>query len=115
MYGKIITKRIGTNMGTNEEKLLQYQKLWNEFEDLLEKENLNLSSFAKKWEKWHIDENSDYKKFYNYIKQKKKNLKILKNAPQSNTILQMEEYIKFLNNKRVTFEALDDEKFGNLF
>lgn len=102
-------------MGTKEEKLKRYKNLWLIFEETLDKEDLNLSSFSKKWERHHNDEDSDYKKFYHRIKKQKYQLKALKNAPQDNTVLQIEEYIKFLNEDFTAEEIRYDETYEHWF
>jgi len=91
-------------------KLVKYKKLWDKFEELLKKKEFNLSSFSKEWQKYHDDEGSDYVKFYRRIKKQKADLEKLQRAPQGNTIIQVEEYIKFLDNEHFTQELLDDER-----
>ena len=111
----IIEFDIGTSMGTKELNLEKYRKLWKTFEDLLEKEGLNLSSFAKKWEKYSdSSEENDYNKFYDKLKtqHRRKNTLIRVNA---NSIAQLKEYIKFLNQDYFTQELLDDEKPSSWF
>ena len=95
-------------MGTNKTKIEKYLDLWKEFDDLLEKKNMTLSSFSKKWEEYHDNEESDYKKFYDNLKTMKKRSK--KNKPFQNTINKLESYISFINDEYVKITILDDEK-----
>ncbi len=101
-----------TDMDTKMEK---YQKLWERFEILLKKENLNLSSFSKKWEKYHEGSENDSEKIYHRIKKQKNQLKALKRAPQQRTIDQIKDYIKFLDAEYIDQELLEDESYEHWF
>lgn len=102
-------------MGTKEDNLQIYKNLWLEFDNILEQKGLNLSSFAKLWEASHVeDESADYKKFYGKLKKQKERREGLKLVFTS-TLEQLHNYMEFLDEKRVIFKVLDDEKFGNLF
>ena len=109
----IIEFVIGTNMGTKESNLERYQNLWNMFESLLEKEGLNLSSFSKKWD-LHTNSFEDYHKFYDKLKTQKQRKDSLSRV-NTNSIVQLEKYIKFLNKGFFTQELLDDEKPNSWF
>lgn len=103
-------------MVTQDKNLERYLNLWNIFENLLEKKSLNLSSFAKKWQKESDsgDLSSDYKTFYAQLK-KKKSRKNSIMFVRNDTISQIENYIKFLDSEFVTEELRDDEKFEHWF
>lgn len=96
-------------------KIQEYQKLWKRFEILLQKEHLNLSSFSKKWERYNEGSENDYKKMYRKIKKQKSQLKALKRAPQQRTIDQIKDYIKFLDDKYIDQELLEDESYEHWF
>lgn len=96
-------------------KMQEYQKLWERFEILLKKENLKLSSFSKKWEKYHEGSENDFEKIYHRIKKQKNQLKALKRAPQQRTIDQIKDYIKFLDDEYFEQELLEDEQISSWF
>jgi len=96
-------------------KMQEYKMLWERFDILLAKEGLNLSSFSKKWEKYHEENENDYEKMYRRIKKQKHQLKALKRAPQQNTINQIKDYIKFLDNQYIDQELLEDESYQHWF
>jgi hypothetical protein len=100
-------------MGTKEKELKKYLKLWDTFETKLKKQGLNLSSFAKKWEKSSkaIGAN-DYNKIYERLKKQRSRKNGLKSVrPES--INQIVEYIKFIDDDWKPFEAFDDEKLSD--
>ena len=111
MNKRIIIYRIGTSMGTNIKDLEKYLNLWEIFEKKLIKQSLNLSSFSKKWEKnSDTGEENDYNKFYERIKSQKKRKDKLKSV-HPNSILQIEDYIKFLDNDFTAETIRDDETY----
>jgi len=96
-------------MGTKESNLEKYKNLWIVFEKSLENENLNLSSFSKKWEKYaDSNEVNDYNKIYDKLKKKQSGKDKLTRV-HANSIYQLEEYIKFLDKEFFTQEILEDE------
>jgi hypothetical protein len=98
-------------MGTNIKNLDKYLNLWEIFDEKLKDQNLNLSSFAKKWEKYNsIKEENDYKRFYEKIKSQRKRKDNLKRV-QENTISQIEEYIQFLDKDFTAETIRDDETY----
>ena len=102
-------------MGTNKTNLEEYLDLWDEFEKLLEKKSMTLSSFAKKWEMHHnSDEENDYKKFYDRLKKMKQRKDRLKNIrPETHT--KLETYISCINEEYLKIELFDDEKVEHWF
>lgn len=115
MNSAIITNTQGTNMGTNERNLENYLNLWKKFETLLEKKDINLSSFSKKWEECHesLAEN-DYKKIYDDLKKMKKRKDGLKNV-RSATYTKLETFISFIDKEHIKINTFDDEKVEHWF
>lgn len=109
----IIEKIIGTDMGTQELNLKKYQNLWQKFEYLLQKNNLNLSSFSKKW-----DEKGggleDYHKFYDKIKKQYERKDTLTRV-KFQSIEQLEKYIKFLDKDFTAENIRNDELYSHWF
>lgn len=95
-------------MGTSNKNLEIYKKLWIEFERLLKKEGLNLSSFAKKWEKFHNEDNDEYNKVHDKLKHWKRNKDSAK-IIYTSKLEQLEKYVKFLNNG---FTVLELQNIG---
>jgi len=99
----------------------KFMSLWEEFTALLERKNWSKYQFAQEWDKFNHEVEDDFCKVndklknwtndYNKLKENKSNAKRI----YSKKILKLEEYIKFLDEDRINFEAFDDEKFGNLF
>ena len=110
----IIVYSKGTYMGTQNKDLEIYLDLWEKFEELLNKKHLNLSSFAKKWEKFHDAKEDDYIRFYQKLKKKKERKFKLKSVKYY-SIVQLEDYIKFLDEDYVIEEMRDDESYENWF
>jgi len=102
-------------MGTSKKDLEKYLNLWNIFEIKLKKQKLNLSSFSKKWEKFKdSEESNDYKKIYERIKAQKKRKDTLKRV-QPLSLIQIEDYIKFLDTDFTAETIRDDETFEYWF
>jgi hypothetical protein len=95
-------------MGTQNINLERYLNLWKIFEEKLEKEGLNLSSFCKKWGEQNSDKKSDYEIMHDKLKKMKNRKDKLKNV-QKNTILSLEEYINFLDNDFTAENIRPDE------
>jgi len=100
-------------MGTKVLNLKKYQNLWKKFEDLLEKKDLNLSSFSKKWDK-HGGESEDYHKVHNRLKKQQKRKETLTSV-KTQSIEQMEEYIKFLDKDFTAVDIREDELYSHWF
>ena len=102
-------------MGTNIKNLEKYLNLWNIFDKKLEESNLTLSTFSKRWEKnSNSEEKSDYKIFYDKLKKmksRKGNLKLV----QPYSIIQIEDYIKFLDKDFTAETIRDDETYEYWF
>jgi len=96
-------------------KYEKYIFLWERFESLLKQKNLDLSSFAKEWEKARAnDDENDSKKISDQLRklQERKN-----NHPNvhSGTIEKIEQYIQFLEKERIQQFLLDDESYDGWF
>jgi len=115
MNKEIIIYWVGTSMGTNINNLDKYLSLWNIFNKKLEESNLTLSSFSKRWEKYNdTNAEDDYLKFYDKLKKMKSRKDNLKSV-QPYSIIQIEDYIKFLD-KDFTAEIIrDDETYEYWF
>jgi hypothetical protein len=113
MNGVIIENVIGTKMGTEKLNLEKYQNLWQKFENLLQKESLNLSSFSKKWD-IHSGEVEDYHKFYDKIKKQWKRKDTLTRV-KLQSIEQLEKYIKFLDKDFTAENIRHDETYSHWF
>ena len=100
-------------MGTKELNLKKYQNLWIKFEDLLAKEDLNLSSFSKKWDKYGGG-SEDYHKVHDRLKTQKSRKDTLTRV-KSQSIEQMEEYIKFLDKNFTANDIREDELYSHWF
>jgi len=100
-------------MGTKELNLKKYQNLWKIFEDLLEKEDLNLSSFSKKWDDYGGG-SEDYHKLHDRLKTQKSRKDTLTRV-KSQSIEQMEEYIKFLDKDFTANNIREDELYSHWF
>lgn len=115
MNDRIIIYWIGASMGTNIKDLEKYLNLWNIFEKKLIEQNLNLSSFSKKWEKFSdLGDENDYKIFYERIKSQKKRKDKLKSV-QTYSLIQIEDYIKFLDKDFTAETIRDDETYEYWF
>jgi len=111
-------------MGRKNLRLSLYLELWNQFENLLEKNSLDLSSFSKKWENFdHLlfDEKCEKdgtemtaKKFYDRLRNSKPNEKTSSRV-QEKSIEHMQLYIKYLDNNFITQELHHDEDIDNWF
>ena len=109
MNKEIIIYWVGTSMGTNINNLEKYLNLWNIFNKKLEESNLTLSSFAKRWEKYSDTSTEyDYQNFYDKLKKMKSRKDNLKSV-QTYSIIQIEDYIKFLD-KDFTAEIIRDDE-----
>lgn len=98
-------------MGTNTINLENYLNLWKEFEKLLDKKDMTLSSFSKKWELHNeCGEENDYKNFYDKLKKMKKRKDGLKNI-RPETYNKLETYISFINTGYKKIELFDDEEY----
>lgn len=100
-------------MGTVKTNLEKYLELWEIFEKEIETSNKlesnTLSGFAKYYEKYSdSSENNDYKKVYDKLKKMKQRKDSLKTV-RENTLLELEDFYKFLNEEYFTQELLDDE------
>ena len=101
---------------TNLEK---YLELWNLFEKEVKiskkLESNTLSGFAKYYEKHsNSDSNNDYKTVYSRIKKMKERKDKIKNV-RENSILEIEDFYKFLRKDYFTQELLEDETFEHWF
>lgn len=115
MNKEIVIYWIGTSMGTNINNLEKYLNLWNIFNKKLEESNLTLSSFAKRWEKYSDTSiEDDYQKFYNKLKKMKSRKDNLKSV-QPYSIIQIEDYIKFLDKDFTAEEIREDETYEYWF
>jgi len=91
-------------MGTKEKNLERYLNLWKLFEKKLKEKKFTLSSFSKEWEKRSDSgEENDYEKFYDKLK-KMKQRKDKLTSVQYNSIIQMNDYIKFLDREYIVLE-----------
>ena len=113
MNNVIIKNPMGTVMGTKEINLQKYLNLWDKFELSLEKEGLNLHSFAKKWDE-HADGIEDYHKVYDSLK-KLKRRKGNNKQVNSPTIKKLEEYIAFIDKDFRATSIRPDELFEHWF
>jgi len=96
-------------MGTNNENLENYLNLWKDFDALLKKKDMNLSSFAKKWERHHDgNEENDYTKIHDNLKKMRKRKDSLKNV-HIETMNKLEMYITFISKEYVKINLLPDE------
>jgi hypothetical protein len=93
-------------MGENN-RLIEYHELWDKFIVLLDKNNIKLYEFANNWDKfdWMVLSDKEYsqKKFYDILRDLKKNKDGLTRVQQKN-IDRMREYIKFLDKSFVTLD-----------
>ena len=94
-----------------------YLELWEIFEKKLKEKDLDIKSFARKWEETHTDDtNSDYRIFVKKILTQQD--RIRKNSFQrvnSSSLTQVKEYIKFLDDGYFTQELLEDERPNSWF
>jgi len=100
-------------MGTKELNLEKYQNLWIIFEDLLEKDGLNLSSFSKRWDLYN-DELEDYHKFYNKLKRQHSRKNSITEV-KLKSINQLEEYVGFLDKDFTAENIRNDETYAHWF
>jgi len=100
-------------MGTKELNLKKYKNLWKKFEDLLAKENLNLSSFSKKWDQ-NGGESEDYHKLHDRLKHQQKRKDTLTRV-KSQSIEQLEKYIEFLDRDFTANNIRADELYAHWF
>jgi len=115
MNKEIIIYWVGTSMGTNINNLEKYLNLWDIFNTKLEESNLTLSSFAKRWEKYSDTSiGDDYQKFYEKLKKMKSRKDNLKSV-QPYSIIQIEDYIKFLDKDFTAETIRDDETYEYWF
>jgi hypothetical protein len=99
-------------MGTKYE---EYIFLWERFKSLLKQKNLDLSSFAKEWEKAHDnDAENDSKKIFDQLRKMQDRKNDHPNV-QSGTIEKMKQYIQFLEKGRIQQFLLDDENYDSWF
>jgi len=106
-------------MGTVKTNLEKYLELWDLFEKEInisnKLESNTLSGFAKYYEK-HKDssENNDYKKVYGRLKKMKERKNSLKTI-RENTLLELEEFYKFLKEDYFVQELAKDEGISHWF
>ncbi|MFT7005358.1 MAG: site-specific recombinase XerD [Sulfurimonas sp.] len=101
-------------MGTVKTNLERYLELWIIFEKEIRISNKlksnNLSGFAKYYEKNSDSTTSnDYKKVYDKLKKMKQRKDVVKNI-RENTLVELEEFYKFLKEDYFVQELLDDER-----
>jgi hypothetical protein len=85
-------------MGTKHD---EYILLWERFESHLMQKNMDLSAFAKEWEKTHdSDVENDSKKIFDQLRKMKDRKNDHPNV-QSGTIEKMKQYIQFLEKGRI--------------
>lgn len=101
-------------MGTQKTNLEKYLELWDLFDKEIETSakltSNTLSGFAKYYETHsEVSENSDYKKVYDRLKKMRKRKDSLKTI-RENTLLELEEFYKFLKEDYFVQELLDDER-----
>ena len=106
-------------MGTLNTNLEKYLKLWDLFEKEVKTseklESNTLSGFAKYYEK-HNDSSAknDYKTVYARIKKMKERKDKIKTV-RDNSILELKDYIKYLDKGFIIQELHHDETYESLF
>lgn len=107
-------------MGTKESNLEKFINLWENFEYEIKNskklQSNTLLGFAKYYEKYANDssESADASKIYDKLKKWKKRKDKFKDI-RENTLLQLEEYYKFIKKDYFTQELLEDESYEHWF
>jgi len=106
-------------MGTVNKNLEKYLELWKMFEKEIEISNKlksnTLSGFAKYYEEYSASTTStDYKKVYDKLKKMKKRKDAVKTV-RENTLVELEEFYKFLKEDYFVQELAEDEGFKSWF
>lgn len=106
-------------MGTQKTRLEKYLDLWNLFEKEIKTskklDSNTLSGFAKYYEKnSDILTKNDYKTLYSRLKKMKKRKDEIKSI-RENSLLELEDFYKFLREDYFTQELLQDETFEHWF
>lgn len=96
-------------------KYEEYIFLWERFESLLKKKNLDLYSFAKVWESApDIDSVKDSRKISDHLRRLQER-KSTHHKVQLGTIEKMKHYIQFLEKGHIQQFLLDDEHPSSWF
>ena len=106
-------------MGTVKTNLEKYLDLWKLFEEEIKNsdklDSKTLSGFAKYYEKYsETSENSDYKKVHERLKKMKQRKDSLTTV-RENTLLELEDFYKFLKKDYFVQELLEDEDVTSWF